>query len=224
MPTRYRLVPKSRRVDVDLAIFQSALPPSIVLEEESGAVYATVDSTESEDSATQPLIDRELDRLFFMTCVRLRAEMCRKTVTAYLKGSWSVHGSLTVGVLPQIWSANVALQLRLWALAADVEDASLKVLLLYQIIELSHPDTHDKDAYPAYKNYQSEPHPRTEAKLLRHLVAHAGEAKKETSAYLQFLGLPPVLSNLVHPGWVEKITERVAVVQQQAWEVLQAAL
>ena len=135
MPTRYCLVPKSQRVDVDLAIFQSALPPSIVLEEERGAVYATVDSTESEDSDTQPLIDRELDRLFFMTSVRLRAEMCRKTVTATLKGSWSL-----------------------------------------------------------------------------------------TKAYLEFLGLPLVMSNRVHPQWVEKITKRVDILKKEAWQVLQRAL
>lgn len=224
MPTRYRLVPEGQHVDVDLALFQGALPLSIILEEERGDVYATLDSNGSEDSSTQLLIDRELDRLFFLTCVRLRAEMCRRTVTASLKMSYRIHGSLPAGVHPQIWSDQTTLQLRLWALAADVEDAYLKVLLFYQIIELSYPNTQDKSAYPPYDHSPSAPHPRTEAKLLRHLVAHAGDAKKETSAYLQFLGLPPVLSNLVHPDWVGKITERVAIVEQQAREVLQSAL
>ena len=224
MPTRYCLVPKSQRVDVDLAIFQSALPPSIVLEEERGAVYATVDSTESEDSDTQPLIDRELDRLFFMTSVRLRAEMCRKTVTATLKGSWSLHGSLPVGVRPQIWSQKLALQMRLWALAEDVEEISLKVLLLYQIIELSPHKTHHTAANLDY----DDPlwlDPRTEAKLLRNIVAHADDKPlRQTKAYLEFLGLPLVMSNRVHPQWVEKITKRVDILKKEAWQVLQRAL
>ena len=224
MPTRYHLVPEGQHLDVDLALFRGALPSSIILEEESGDVYATLDSKGSEDSSTQLLIDRELDRLFFLTCVRLRAEMCRRTVTASLKIRYRIHGSLPVGVHPQIWSDQLTLQLKLWALAADVDDTYLKVLLFYQLIELSYPDTHDNTAYPPYDNSLPEPHPRTEAKLLRHLVAHAGDAKKETSAYLEFLGLPPVLSNLVHPEWVGKITERVAIVERQAREVLQSAL
>ena len=221
MPTRYRLVPENQHVDVDLAILRSALPPSIVLKEESGDVYAIVDSTGSEDSSTQLLIDRELDRLFFMTCVRLRAAMCRRIVTSTLKGSWRVHGPLPAGVLPQIWTDQITLQLRLWALASDVEEVSLKVLLLYQIIELS---PQKKAANLAYDD-PSWPAPRTEAKLLRNVVAHAGEpTQRGTEAYLEFLGLTPMLSNLVDPQWVEKITERVAVVQQVAREVLQSAL
>lgn len=224
MPTRYRLVPEGQHVDVDLALFRRALPLSIILEEESGDVYATVDSAGPEDSSTQLLIDRELDRLFFLTCVRLRAEMCRRIVTASQKISYRVHGSLPPGVCPQIWSDQVTLQLKLWATAADAEDTYLKVLLLYLIIELSYPDTHDKAAYPPYDGSLREPHPRTEAKLLRHLVAHAGGAKQETSKYLQFLGLPPVLSNLVHPEWAGKVTERVAIIGRQARAVVQSAL
>lgn len=101
MPTRYRLVPESQALDVYLEWFQGALPPSIVLKEESGDLYATVESTGSEDSSMQLLIDCELDRLFFMTCVRLRAEMCRRTATASLKGSWRVLGSLSAGFAPR---------------------------------------------------------------------------------------------------------------------------
>ncbi|MBT9519053.1 MAG: hypothetical protein IV112_20420 [Methyloversatilis discipulorum] len=224
MPTRYRLVPEGENVDIDLALLRRALPSIIIFDEESGHVYATLDSQESEDSFTQILIDRELDRLFFLTYVRLRAEMCRRTVTASLKIRYRIQGSLSTRVHPQIWSDQITLQLRLWALAADINDGYSKVLLLYQIIELSYPDTHDKSSYPPYENSRRAPHPRTEAKLLRHLIAHAGDAKKETSAYLQFLGLPPVLSNLVHPNWVEKITERIEIVERQAREVLQSAL
>lgn len=224
MPTRYRLVPEGQHLDVDMVLFRDALPSSIILEEERGNVYAILDSKGSEESSTQILINRELDRLFFLTCVRLRAEMCRRTVTASFKFGFRIHGHLPAVVRPQIWSDQLTLQLRLWALAADVEDTYLKVLLLYQIIELSYPNTRDNIAYPPYDNSLSEPHPRTEAKLLRHLVAHAGASKKETSAYLKFLGLPSVLSNLVHPDWIGKITERVSIVERQAREILQCAL
>lgn len=224
MPTRYRLVPDGQDVDVVLPQFRNTLPSSIILEEVGREVYASVDSTGTEDSSTQVLIDRELDRLFFLTCVRLRAEMCRKTVSASLKIRYRIHGSLPTGIRPQIWSDQVTLQLKLWAIAADAQDIYLKALLFYQIIELSYPDTRDATAYPPYDNSSRVPHPRTESKLLRHLVAHAGCAKVETSAYLEFLGLPPVLSNLIHPEWAGKIAARVAIVERQARKVLQSAL
>lgn len=225
MPTRYRLVPESPHVDVDLALFRRTLPSSITLEEESGDIYATVNSAGPEDSHTQLLIDRELDLLFFLTHARLRAEMCQRIVTASMKVVFRVYDPLPPGIRPQIWSDQVTLQLRLWAIAENARDANLKALLFYQVIELSYPDPNDKTAYPPYVNSLREPHPRTEAKLLRNLVVHAGDAtKKETSAYLQFLGLPPVLSNLVHPEWATKVTERTAIVERQAREVVLSVL
>jgi len=224
MPTRYRLVPEGHNFDVDLALFRCTLPSSILIEEENGDVYATVDSTGPEDSSTQLMIDRELDRLFFLTCVRLRAEMCRSTVMATLKIRYRVHGYLPFEVRPQTWSDQLTLQLRLWAIAVDAGDIYLRALLFYQIIELSYPDTSDATAYPPYKDLLLEPHPRTESKLIRHLVVHAGGAKKQTSKYLQFLGLPPVLSNLVHPEWTGKIAERVEIIERQAREVIESSI
>ena len=64
---------------------------------------------------------------------------------------------------------------------------------------------------------------QTEAKLLRHLVSHAGDARPETSVYLSFLGLPPRLSNLTHPDWLAKVCERLPVVESEARAILRNA-
>jgi len=200
------------------------LPPSISLDSRADGLYAVVDSAALEDPDTQWLIDRELDRVFFLTCVRLHAEMCRRPVSATFTVRYRIHGSIPQGMEPQQWTDQLSLQLKLWGIAVDSIDPYIKIILFFQIIELSYPDTRDNVAYPLYENESFPPHPRTEAKLLRHLVAHAGEAKQETNRYLQFLGLPSRLSNLVHSEWIQALSGRIPHVQEQAREILHNAL
>lgn len=224
MPTVYRIVPEGGQIDLEFDQLKAALPPTIELDSRRDGLYAIVESAEPEDSGTQWLIDRELDRIFFLSSVRLRAEMCRRVVTFKAKISYRIHGRIPDGTGPQQWTDRLSLQLRLWAIGVDSTDPYLKILLFFQIIELSYPDTSNTMYYPKYEGGSRPPHPRTEAKLLRHLISHAGDAKPETNKYLEFLGLPPRLSNLVHPDWSRAISERVAHVESQAREVLQSAL
>ena len=225
MPTVYQLrSPNSNDIDLHLGRFQAMLPSSMSLEKRDDGLYVTVASSGSEDESTQQLINRELDRVFFLTSVRVKAEMIRRTVVATFRGAWSVHGELPAGTGPLIWTDTVALQLRLWALASDLVDLSMKVILYFQIIELSFPDTNDRTHYPLYRDSLAPPHPRTESKLLRHLVAHAGSPKPETRAYLQHLRLPEVLSNQVHAKWESLLSTRLAVVENEARGVLRSAV
>ena len=224
MPTVYRLVAEGREIDLEHDQLKAAFPQNIALDSRGDGLYAIVESAVPEDSETQALIDRELDRVFFLTCIRLHAEMCRTTVTRDLKVGYRVHSRIPRGTCPQDWTNRLSLQLRLWTIAAGSTDPYVKVLLFFQIVELSHPDTRNNVDYPPYDDTSYPPHPRTEAKLLRHLVAHSGDAKFETGKYLEFLGLPPRLSNLVHPDWDRAVSERVALVEAQAREVLQSAL
>ncbi|MCG3115995.1 MAG: hypothetical protein LLH30_09980 [Candidatus Manganitrophus sp. SA1] len=224
MPTTYRIVPEGTSIDLDLDRFQATLPASMQLDQRSDGLYVAIDSVEQEDETTQPFIERELDRVFFLTCVRLRAEMCRRTVTSTLQFSYRIHGRLPGCKGPQDWTDTLALQLKLWSLAANATDFTLRVLLYFQIIELSYPQTNDKNAYPFYEDESKSPHPRTEAKLLRHLVVHAGEPRSETERYLRHLGLPPVLSNLTHPQWRDVVDKRLQFVESQAREILNSAV
>lgn len=223
MLTVYHLVSEDQEIDLEYDRFRAALPSTIDLKLQPDGYYATVETTGPDDSDTQQLIDRELDRIFFLTNVRLRAVACTAAGSVELNLVLRVLGSIPPGTCPQQWTDHLALQLRLWAMAVDSTDPCLSILLFFQIIELSYPETNDKTAYPKYTGDFL--HPRTEAKLLRHLVAHAGDdAYPETRKYLEFLGLPPCLSNLVHPDWKRVISKKVAHAKAQAHSVLQNAL
>jgi len=205
-------------------MLKRTFPASIHLGQEADGLYATVDSQDAEDPLTQSLIDRELDRIFFITFVRVHAEMCRRAVSATCEARYRIHGRIPPSVAPLQWTDCLALQLRLWAIAIDSNDYYLKLILFFQIIELSHPEMGDRASYPPYEDPSAPPHPRTEAKLLRHLVVHAGEARPETARYLAFLGLPPKLSNMTHPEWDRAISSRVSRVEAQAREELRIVL
>jgi hypothetical protein len=84
VPTRYILHAEGDTLDVDLALFQQSLALGYQVHENDGRVYLTVPSAVSDDPRCQYLADRELDRLFFVTCVRLTAERCSSTVAAAL--------------------------------------------------------------------------------------------------------------------------------------------
>lgn len=225
MPTVYQLrSPNSKDVDLNLQRFRAMLPSSMSLEIRGDGLYLKVASTGNEDDSTQQLVNRELDRVFFLTCVRVEAEMIRRTVEANMRGAYSVHGELPADTGPLIWTDKVAMQLRLWALASEAVDLSIKVILYFQIIELSYPDTGDKTNYPPYTDSSVPPHSRTESKLLRHLVAHAGSPKPETRTYLRYLGLQEVLSNRVDVEWESRLGTRLAVVVGEARGVLRSAV
>jgi hypothetical protein len=223
MTTSFRLVPENNSVDLDLTQLQSALPASMRVEEHPGGVYVLVASAGPEDEQAQIEIDRELDRVYLLTCVVLQAQMVRRSVTATFSVGYRVHGKLPLGIGPANWSAKLALQLRIWRLASEAKDPTLRLLLYFQIIEIEYPETSDRAAYPPYTDFTLPPHPRTEAKLLRHLVAHATQPLRETGLYLQYLGLPPQLSNHSHPEWNRMISAGVKSVEQQARELLRSA-
>lgn len=216
MPTTFFLrAQNSQRVDLQLDRFQTMLPGSMTLDDRTDGLYLTVESQDAEDQSTQRLVDRELDRVFLLTCVRVRAEMVRRYATSSTRGAWSVHGELPMGKGPQAWTETLALQLRLWRLACDAEDLLAKIIFYFQIIELAFPATGDKGVYPLYRGGSSDPpHPRTESKLLRNLVAHAASPYPETLAYLRYLGLPEVLSNHAYAEWEPKLRSRLCVLEE----------
>lgn len=222
--TTFKLLPEKLPLDVDLGLLQQSLPASMSVDERSDGTYISVETSLPEDVEAQALVDRELDRLFFLTYVRVRAEMCKRTVTCDLTCSYRIHGRLDPAIQAQIWIDHLALQLRLWALAASTVDPASKLLLLFQVIELAFPDSGDQAEYPKYVSAALPPHPRTEAKLLRHLVAHAGVPRQEVATYLQYLGLNPILSNHSDPAWRAAISGKVALVQKEAYETIKNAL
>ena len=161
MTTTYRLHHEGKDPDVDVQVFQGILPEEIRVELRQDGLYAVVASAVPEDDTTQPLVERELDRLFFLTCVRLRAEMCRRTVTADFRLSYRAHGGIPPETAPLSWTDSLALQFKLWSIAVDNSDPIVRVLLFFQVIEISHPNMTDKSVYPPYCDPTQPPQPRT---------------------------------------------------------------
>ena len=225
MPTLFRVL--GRILDLDQARFQEVLPNSMRLEARQYAMYLHVATAKEEDAAAQYQVDRELDRIFFLTCIRLNAEMCRKIATGYSRVSWSVQGAMPQSTGRQVWSYNLALQLHLWSIACDTDDELIKILLYFQIIELSYPDLSNKSHYPKYSEPSQSPDELTECKLIRNLVVHAGDVGKnfcDMKKYCAYLGLPEVMLDRTDPEQVAIISSKVSLLASEARRVLQSAL
>jgi hypothetical protein len=222
MHTLFKLTPESKTLDLDLIAANKALTPCMRMEERSDGVYIVVETAKEEDEEAHQLVQRELDRIFFLTCVRISATMCSRRVYAEFPFSYRIHGQLPPNLVPQAWNSTIALQLRLWNVAVDIIDPATQILIYFQIIELACPNQND---YPKYTDESRAPHPRTEAKLLRHLVAHAGEATNAaTRMYLRFLGLGPVMADRSNPLWLRTIAGKVRHVQTEAHAAIKDAL
>ena len=225
MQTRFRITPagSNKPLDLDSGAVNKALPSGMHMEWKNERAYFVVETPVEEDANALALVQRELDRIFFLTCVRAHAEMIRRVVTADFPQSYWIHGFLPDELGPQDWTPELSLQLRLWSVAVDIVDPPIQLLIFFQIIELSYPDLQDHSQYPPYAG--GEPDRRTEAKILRHIVAHASEAdRKQTKLYLQSHQLGKLMANRSDANWVAFITCKVRDVKALAKEVIEATL
>lgn len=210
-------------LELNIEAVNRSLHPSMRMEARSDGAYIVVETLIKNDERAKQLVQQELDRIYFFTCVRATAEMVTGRVSATFTFSYAIHGPLPTALGPQNWTPEVALQLRLWAVAVDIPDPAIKILLFFQIIELAFPNTKDKTAYPPYTPF-SPLHRRTEAMLLRHVVSHAGLPFPTTKMYLKYLGLEPMMADRSNPQWLEVISDKVDLVQEEAHEIIRNAL
>ncbi len=155
----------------------------------------------SEDSAehlARFMVDRECDRFYFLTGLNLQPRLEHAPGQRVGAQSLSVYCPRkppfrphTENVGSQRWDEKIETMLRLWRLAmGEVLHPTARILLLYQIVELVAPPSNQK-LYKPYGDSRSEPNPYTEAKLLRHLIAHqSGRPRRELGNYCQWLGIP----------------------------------
>lgn len=222
MATEFKLLFEGEP-DLDVSKFQQSLPSDFKVEKRNDGIYITVKSKMPEDKQCQYHVDRELDRHFFLTYVKMRAEMVRRSVFVDFKERYSIHGSLADDIKPQNWTYDLAIQLRLWGIAAYTYDVQTKLLLLFQIIELTHPL--NSSDYPVYNDLSIAPCPLTECKLIRHLVAHAGEASgRELKLYCEYLGLPSLMLDITDPYYNNIIASKVELMEREAKKVIENAL
>ena len=72
--TEFKLIFEGKS-DLKIDKFQQSLPSDFRIAERDDGIYVTIESTFPDDEQCQYLIDRELDRHFFLTNVRIQAEM-----------------------------------------------------------------------------------------------------------------------------------------------------
>lgn len=221
MSTKFKLLFEGKP-DLDIDKFQQSLPSNFKVTSESDGIYVAINSTVAEDRRCQYVIDRELDRHFFLTCVKIRAEMVCTRVQASLRINYRIHGALPDGVRPQNWSYELPIQLKLWSIATDTMDVCTKLILLFQIIELAYPKKTD---YPKYDDSTRVPHPLTECKLIRHLVVHSGNVSgAELKCYCEHIGLPAVMLDITDPEYHQVIASKVTVMETEARKAIENVL
>ncbi len=223
--TKFKLLFESdeRGPDIDLPLFQQSLPSSFTVYEEEGDIFIDIETSVDEDENAKYLIDRELDRHFFLTCVKIRSEMVKKHISNALIQRWRIHDSLPKDVKPQKWNYELPLQLRLWSMAVDLyNEFRLQILYYFHIIELSYPN---RSSYPPYTDDTVPPHPLTECKFLRHLIAHAGDVEnKQLKLYCKHIGIPEKMYDVTNPKYQEILLGKVKLLEEQAKEAIKKDL
>lgn len=226
MQTSFRITLASERDELDIASVNRSLHPDMQMEMRGRDLFVVVETSKEEDEEAHQLVRRELDRIYFFTAIRATAEMCSRTVRSDFPASYRILGLLPAELEAQDWNPIITLQLRLWSVADEITDSPTRLLILFQIIELTYPLKPNTPDYPKYESHHHAPERRTEAKLLRHLVTHAEHAsRRETQLYVRYLGLESdLMANRSDPKWLRIVSEKVGLVRDEARDVIRAAI
>ncbi len=185
---------------VELGDISTFLPDNFSVETENGDIFLTIqyDSVVSREDAYADL-QQEIDRILFLTQIHIDFSLEEIKNDDESRTGFSTIGSCV----------NLA----------------AKVNLLFQIIEIDHPDN---ASYPEYKNLESPeedpidfPHPMTESRLLRNLMSHGkGEPKSiQLKKYCDFNGFTTT-HDPADQGFLSKVQERLPVLEKQAKEII----
>lgn len=175
---------------------------------------------------------RECDRLFFLTGEQLNPKLLRieyageKRLFNEVDGIMRGVETLQDDIDRQHWTHKLTLQIRLWQLAhLPYQPISVQIVLLFQIIEASFPDTKNEHMYPPFEENDLRPHPRTEAKLIRDWVSHQ-EAKMRARLlrYCRYLEIEPRFFDPTDERHQKKIPELFEKVEREAKKVINAAI
>ena len=222
MSTKFKLLFENIEPDIDLLELQKSLPLNFQVAREDDGIYITIPSKQDEDERCQKLVDRELDRYFFLTWVNIRAEIVRRAYTISVTMKQTVYGPLPEGLGPQCWNYELPIQLRLWSLAFDTDNIVLKAIFFYQIIELAYPDG---AGFQRYFDSTSPPASLTEAKLVRDWVTHAGEVRRASlKNYCAHLGIPELMFDPTNPEHTVILTRKLELLQIEAKNAISKSL
>lgn len=216
MKTKFKLIfkcdtAKEKCFNNELQAFKKSLPSTFTLEKEKDDFFISIETKKEEDHSVQYLIDRELDKYFFLTHIEISAEIITKYTGKPFVSVTGGYGSLHDNISPQKWNYNLPLQLRLWRRAYESDNFRLRMLYYFQIIELFSP------TYPPYADSANPPHPRTECKYLRHLIAHAGEVTSSgLKKYCHYLQIPELMFDETDSEYQRIISNKESLLKEQA--------
>lgn len=224
------IVSKPRAFTLEQA--RAVLPKSFSLQEEEDdqLLLAVTPPSGFTDEQTFNQVQQECDRLFFLTGEQLDPKLLRKETTdgrvtnfKFLTMDAVVVEPLASEVERQQWDASLPVQLRLWQLTRLPNlPVATQINLLFQIIEISFPNTKDQSAYPPYNNAHSPPHPRTEAKLLRDLATHGKKRMeaRQVKSYCQYLGISDESHDPTDSDFIQALCKGGRVIQAEARRVI----
>ncbi|MBC2703570.1 hypothetical protein [Desulfobacula sp.] len=204
--------------------------------EQNDKTYLTVElPSGSNEYDSFFFLQREVDRLFFVTGARIKYDLISienndGSFTGFsdLKMMLQAVKQLPENIERQQWDANdITVHLRLWTLAFSPDiPLAAKINLLFQIIETEHPDTNNNAVYPIYHDSTNPPDPKTEAKLLRHLMSHGKAPVTQNSLrqYCTFLGIPHEMHNPVDRSFISSIKKRLPVLINEARKIIDSKI
>jgi hypothetical protein len=173
------------------------------------------------------LVERECDRIGFLTGDFVTPVLTTVEHPTHMERTVShsadalLSESPDASVIEQVWGdSTITIQLRLWRLAKEQERlARLRIILLFQIVELVMPVTRDGKDYPPYSDTTRPPDPRTEAKLLRDLASHQdprGPSSEALRRYCNWILIPEKFPDPTDVDSWRKLSGRIPVLEKLA--------
>lgn len=210
------------------------LPENFSILKEDGELLLVVEMLyPSIDDEVFYQVQCECDRIYFLTGEQLSPQLKTKiNPTGSMTGFVDIGlSALIVARLPhnldcEQWAGKLLdRQLRLWQYADQPETVlPAKINLLFQIIETKYPDTRNLTDYPEYKDPNVPPHPRTEAKLLRHFVSHQGQPRKELKNYCNYLGVAEGFFNPTNTDHINIVRQKLNFIKDEARRIIDASI
>lgn len=222
MKTKFKLIFEGDEPDINIPQFKKSLPWNFEFTKEKDGLHISLNSVTPEDDKCQFLIDRELDRHFFLTSVKIKASMIRTRVSASITTRFNIHGALGEDVKPQQWNYELPIQLKLWSIAIDSNEILLQIILFYQIIELTYTDD---QCFPIYIDSTVAPAPLTECKFLRNMAAHSGDVgSPQLKRYCEYLSIPEVMHDPTDLQYIGIFKSKLYLLKSEAQNAIQKSL
>lgn len=210
------------------------LPEHFQLKTEENNYYLIITTSKAVDGEVFIEVQRECDRIYFLTGEQLnpRFEWKRNDegLTTHLndiKSDARIVKSLPDDIGRQKWNLALSIQLRLWQLSklSDLPIAA-KINLLFQIIEISFPNTRDKTDYPDYNDITNPPDPKKESLFLRNLASHGKGmvGDLQIKNYCRFLNITETLHDPTDTNFIKALKSRLKIVEQEARNIIKLQL